>query len=41
VPAAVCARCGDVVVEPLIVAAISRRLRSAFYLPGHLDLLAD
>jgi len=38
VPAAVCARCGDAVLEPAIVAEIGARIRREYFPPRHLDL---
>ena len=41
VPAAVCERCGDAVIEPTVVAEISSRLSREFFGPRHLNLAAD
>ena len=44
VPAAICARCGDVQVEPETVAKIERTLRKVDQIlrrPDHLDYAAD
>ena len=41
VPAAVCTRCGDAIVDPAVVAEIGRRAARAYFLPRHLNLAAD
>ena len=44
VPAAVCERCGDVILDPAVVAEIGARLKRGYFAPRHLnlaDLAAD
>lgn len=41
VPAAVCERCGDAVLEPAVVARIAQRLAREYFVPRHLHLAAD
>lgn len=38
VPAAVCERCGDAILEPTVVAEIGARISRAFFPPRHLNL---
>ena len=38
VPAHVCHRCGDVIVDPEVLALIESRMHAAFFLPRHVDL---
>ena len=41
VPAAVCERCGDSIVEPAVVAQIGTRITRQYFVPRHLNLAAD
>ena len=41
IPAAVCERCGDAIVEPALVAEIGSRLSRRLFVPRHLDMAAD
>jgi len=39
VPAAVCERCGDVILEPAVVSEIAARLAREYFAPRHLNLV--
>ena len=41
VPAAVCERCGDAILEPAVVAEIAGRIAREYFPPRHLNLAAD
>jgi len=41
VPAAVCDRCGDAILEPTVVARIGSRISREYFVPRHLNLAAD
>ena len=41
VPAAVCERCGDAILDPAVVARIGQRLAREYFVPRHVDLAAD
>ena len=41
VPAAVCERCGDAILDPAVVAEIGNRLTRHYFIPRHLNLAAD
>ncbi len=41
VPAAVCERCGDAILEPAIVARIAAKISREYFVPRHVNLAAD
>ncbi len=41
VPAAVCERCGDAILDPAVVAEIGSRIGRQYFVPRHLNLAAD
>lgn len=41
VPAAVCDRCGDAILEPAVVTRIAGRIAREYFVPRHLNLAAD
>ena len=41
VPAAVCERCGDAILDPAVVAEIGSRIGRHYFIPRHLNLAAD
>ncbi len=41
VPAAVCERCGDAILDPAVVAEIAGRIAREYFPPRHVNLAAD